>query len=247
MKTALKYILILAVAAFLVVSMMGVLGKSSDMLCTGLQLEMDDSLKMGLIDKAEVESILVKNHMVFDNKKKNEINLGNLERMLSQSPYIDTALASFNASGKLILKVVPRMPAIHVMAKNGEEYYLDRNGADMPVGSINGNLVIATGNINKKFAKTKLAPLGCCLQDSSFWRSQVQQIDVVNEYDVRMYTRVADHVVLLGDLDSIPSKLHRLRVFYQQGLPQTGWNKYETVSVEYQGIVIGKKKEEKKK
>jgi len=242
MKTALKIILILAVAAFLVVSMMGTMGKSSEILCTGIELNIEDSMQTHLIDTAELKQLLKKNKMTFKNKKTSEINLGHLESTFSNSPYIDTACAKFNASGKLILTVIPRKPALHVMAKNGEEYFLDRNGARMPIGNLKGNLPIATGNISKAFAKEKLAKLGRCIQDSSFWKIQVQQIDVANEHDVRLYTRVADHVIHLGDLDSIPDKLHRLQVFYQQGLPQTGWNKYESLSVEYNGLVIGTRK-----
>lgn len=245
MKTVLKITLILIVAAFLVVSMMGIMGKSSEILCTGVELEVDDSMQTNLIEKSELEAILKKSKVEYKNKKTSEINLGRLESTLSSNPYVDTVHASFNAAGKLKLVVEPRKPALHVMAKNGEEYYLDRNGVSMPIGNLRGNLTIATGNISKKFAKAKLATLGRCIQDSTFWRMQVQQIDVVNEHDVRLYTRVADHVIHLGNLDSIPDKLHRLRIFYQQGFPQTGWNKYESISVEYNGIVIGKKKEKK--
>lgn len=242
MKTAFKFILILAVAAFLIVSMVGVLGKSSEVICTGIELEVEDSVQSNLLDKSELEAILKKNKMSFENKKTSEINLGHLESTLSNSPYVDTAHASFNASGKLILTVIPRKPTLHIMANNNEEYYVDRNGYSIPVGKLKSNLPVVTGNVDKKFAKAKLATLGRCIQDSTFWKMQVQQINVISENDVRMYTRVADHVILLGNLDSIPGKLHRLRIFYEQGLPQTGWNKYESLNVAYQGMVIGTKK-----
>lgn len=247
MKTILKFILILAVAAFLVVSMMGTLGKSSEIRCTGIELEIEDSMQNGLINKTELEEILKKNKLSFKNKKTSEINLGHLESTFSQSPYIDTASAKFNASGKLILTVIPRKPCLHIMAKNGEDYYLDRNGMIMPTGNLRGNLTIVTGNVSKTLAKEKLTTLGRCIQDSAFWKTQVQQIDIVSNHDVRLYTRIADHVIHLGEPDSIPDKLHRLQVFYQQGLPQTGWNKYESLSVEYQGLVIGTRKIKSKK
>ncbi len=249
MKTALKFILIIAVLAFLAVSTIGTMGKHDDLSCTGVELTVSDSLKSTLISstelKDEMKALMEKNKISLKGKKSADINLGNLESILSCSPYVDTIHAAFNAAGKLILTIHPRIPALHVMAKNGEEYYLDRSGKSMPVGNINGNLAIVTGNITKKFAKTKLATLGRYIQDNSFWSDQIQQIDVVSEHNVRLYTRVADHVVLLGDLDSIPDKLHRLRVFYQNGLPQTGWNKYESINVSFQGIVIGTKKESK--
>ena len=62
---------------------------------------------------------------------------------------------------------------------------------------------------------------------------------------MRLYTRFADHTVLLGDPTDIPDKLWRLRVFYEKGLPETGWNKYQSISVEYENIVIGKRHDKK--
>lgn len=243
MKTALKILLILAVAAFLVYSMMRISGSTSEIECTGIELEIDDSLHCSLIGKPDLEKILTKNHISVEGKKISDINLSHLQSTLSQNPYIDTAYASFNASGKLVLTAIPRRPVLHVMSATGNEYYLDSKGVSMPVDSIGSNLAIATGKISKRLAETKLADLGRCIQDSAFWRLQVQQIDVREEYDVRLYTRIANHVIRLGDLDSIPDKLHRLQVFYQKGLPQTGWNKYESLSVEYQGMVIGTRQE----
>lgn len=248
MKTVLKILLILGVAAFLVFSLTRVSGTTSDILCTGIELEIeDDSTGTSLVSKAELEKILSKSKISVDGKKISEINLGKLQSTVSQSPYIDTAYASFNASGKLILTAIPRIPIMHVMSANGEEYYLDRDGVCMPVDNLKGNLAIATGNIDKKLARAKLTVLGRCIQESEFWQMQVQQVDVKGEHDVRLYTRVADHEIRLGNLDSIPDKLHRLQIFYQQGLPQTGWNKYESLSVAYQGMVIGTKKDKTKK
>lgn len=247
MKFALKILLILAVAAFLVYSLMRIPGSTSEIQCTGIEVEINDSLKSGLVTKQDLETILQKSNISVEGKKISEINISKLQNTLCLNPYIDTAYASFNASGKLILTAIPRRPVLHVMPDSGEDYYLDSKGASMPIDSMNENLAIVTGKVSRELAETKLATLGRCILDSAFWKMQVQQIDVKEEYDVRMYTRVANHVIHLGSLDSIPDKLHRLRVFYQQGLPQTGWNKYESLSVEYQGMVVGTRKKKDKK
>lgn len=241
MKTVLKLLGILLVAAFLIWSFIGIGDEADDRVCTGMELEVEDSLSLGLISRDEVLAIMKQKKMSYEGKKICDINLGYIERTLSSSPYIDTATCTFNAAGMLRLNVIPKIPALHIMAENGEEYYIDRRGDDMPVGNITGNISIATGKITKDFARTKLAPLACCIQDSAFWRAQVQQIDVVSPRDVRLYTRFADHVILLGEPEGLPDKLWRMRVFYAKGLPETGWNRYKTISVAYDGIVIGKR------
>lgn len=242
MKAAFKILLILAVAAILVISFVNVDNKAEEIKCVGMELSVEDNLSMGLIDKDEVLNIIKEKKIKVEGKKIAEINLGHIERTLMQSPYIDSVVCSLTATGMVRLKVIPKIPALHVMASNGEEYYLDRHGANMPVGNITGNLTIATGHISKDFASKRLTELACCIQDSAFWRAQVQQIEVVNQHDVRLYTRISDHTILLGEPDNIPDKLWRLRVFYEKGLKETGWNKYSAINVEFNNIVIGKRK-----
>ncbi|MBQ0048683.1 MAG: hypothetical protein KBT12_00360 [Bacteroidales bacterium] len=241
MKTVLKLLGILIIAAFLVWSFIGIGDNADERVCTGMELEVEDSLSLGLINREEVLDIMKQKKMTFEGKKIMDINLSFIEQTLSASPYIDTAMCAFNAAGKLHLSVVPKIPTLHVIADNGEEYYIDRRGDDMPVGNITGNISIASGKITKDFAKKHLAPLACCIQDSTFWRAQVQQIEVCGPKDVRLHTRFADHTILLGEPTNIPNKLWRMRVFYAKALPETGWNHYKTINVAFDDIVIGKK------
>ena len=239
MKTAFKILMILVVAGFLVWSFVGLDKKADNRVCQGVELIVEDSLSLGLISEDDINEVLKSNKMTFVGRKLTDINMGNVERTLSQSPYIDTVMCSINAGGSIILKVFPKVPALYVMPNRGTAYYLDRRGSDMPVGNLTGNLCVATGNITKEFARKRLSTIARCIQDSTFWRAQVQQIDVVDEHDIRLYTRFADHVILLGDARNLPDQLWRLRVFYTKGLSEIGWDKYESINVAYDGIVIG--------
>lgn len=247
MKTAFKILMLLIVAGFLIYSFVGVEEKTEDMLCTGMELEIKDSLQLGLITETQVREVIQKHHITFDGKKISEINMGEIEHTLSQSPYIDTVKCNLTSASKVHMTVYTMTPALHVMSNGGEEYYIDRHGSTMPVGSIQGNLVIATGNISKEFAQKELSNLARFIQDNSYWHDQIQQIHVIKSTDVRMYTRIADHTVLLGNLNDLPEKFNNLKVFYEKGLPATGWNKYTTIDVGYKNIVVGKRKDGKKK
>ncbi|MCQ2222429.1 MAG: hypothetical protein MJZ35_01430 [Bacteroidaceae bacterium] len=247
MKTAFKILMILVVAGFLVWSFGGFDKKADDRTCKDVKLVVEDSLSLGMINDEEVLAIMKANKMSFKGKKLIDINLVEIERTLSKSPYIDTVTCSFNASGVLLMKVLPKIPALYVIPNRGEPYFLDRKGADMPVGNLSGNLCVATGDISKKFAHERLASVARCLQDSAFWRAQVQQIDVVNDHDIRMYTRFANHVILLGEANDLPDQLWRLRVFYAKGLTEIGWDKYEAIDVSFAGIVIGRKPDDGKR
>ncbi len=242
MKTAFKVLLILVVATILIISIVKGHDKANEMKCTDVELVVEDSLSLGLINKNQVNAIIREKNIKLVGVPISELNLSGVEDTLCASPYIDTVKSTLTASGKIALTVIPQIPTLHIFADNGQEYYLDRRGNAMPIGKITGNLVIATGKITKKFAKKHLAPMARYIQDNKFWRSQIQQIEVVSPTDVRLHTRISDHVVLLGEPTHIQDKLWRLKVFYQKGLKETGWNKYKTINVEYDNIVIGSRK-----
>ena len=92
MKSALKILLILAIAAFLVVSFVKIGGKEKEIVCQGMDLVVEDSLSLGLISRDEVLGIIRDKKMVFEGKNISDINMGNVERTLCKSPYIDTVL-----------------------------------------------------------------------------------------------------------------------------------------------------------
>lgn len=247
MKTAFKILMLLVVAGCLVYTFFGLGKKTEDVVCTGLELEMRDSLQLGLINEAQVQEAIRKHKIVFEGRKISEINMGDIEQKLCESPYIDTVEYDLTSAGKVHLTVVPMAPVLHVIANNGEEYYLDRHGATMPIGDIRANLTIATGNITKSLASKELAAFACVLQGDTYWREQVQQVEVINSHDVRLYTRIADHTVQLGGFENIADKLANLRTFYEKALPVTGWNKYSTIDVGYTDIVVGQCPEQQKK
>lgn len=247
MKTVFKILMLLVVAGFLIYSYFGVEEKTEDTLCTGMELEIEDSLQLGLITETQVREVIQKHGITFEGKKISDINMSAIEHTLSESPYIDTVICTLKSNSKVHMSVITLTPALHVMANNGDEYYLDRRGSTMPVGSVLGNLIIATGNISKSYAKKELSNFARFIQDNNYWHEQIQQIHVEKPNDVRLYTRIADHTVLLGDLSDLEEKLDNLQTFYEKGLPVTGWNKYTTINVAYKDIVVGKRKEAKKK
>ena len=52
---------------------------------------------------------------------------------------------------------------------------------------------------------------------------------------------IGDQKIVLGSARKIEDKLHRLKIFYQQGMPYAGWNLYETINLKYNGQVVCRK------
>ena len=148
----------------------------------------------------------------------------------------------FTNSGSLCIKVLPRHPVLHIIAQNGEDYYVDNQGETMPVGNVNVDLCVATGNITKDYARKKLLPLALFINEDAFWKQQIVQINITAKHEVELFPRVGDHTIFMGSPDEYEKKLQKMRLFYKNGLPLVGWNRYKTINLAFDGQIVCIKK-----
>lgn len=243
MKTAIKTILLLAALGYLVFALVQFSHPAEDVVCSGLDIVMEDTLETAFITEHEVQNIMAQHKLSPDGMKMGDIDLREIEEKLSSSPYIDTVSCYQTANGKLCIQVTPMHPVLHVMTDDGDEYYLDRTGETMPVGNLNANLCIVTGHFTRKYAANMLAPLGEYLLHDEYWNLQTQQIVVGKKGHVDLYPRVGEFYFHLGLPTNLADKLSRARLFYEQGVVNAGWNRYSEVNVEYSGQVVCKRRE----
>ncbi|MBO7471276.1 MAG: cell division protein FtsQ [Bacteroidaceae bacterium] len=246
MKTAIKIFLLLAVVGYLVVAIWKFSGQAEDRTCEGVRVEIIDSIPDGFITGEYVRSILTRNKLSPEGMKISDINLEKIEQLMLEESHIERASCYYDAAGKLCIKVVPQQPILHVISQKGEDYYLSSTGLSMPTASFNVDLCVATGNITKKFASEHLLELARYIHDDLFWSEQIEQIYVVSPEEIRLYPRVGQHIIELGNSDNFQEKLNRLRIFYREGLERVGWNKYQMISLAYDGQVVCTKANNKK-
>ena len=82
--------------------------------------------------------------------------------------------------------------------------------------------------------------------DFGYGDEEIEQIHVVSPEQVELYPRVGQHVIDLGSVDNFQEKLHRLRIFYREGLERVGWNKYRAISLAYDNQIVCTKANNKK-
>lgn len=209
--------------------------------CGGVEVVVEDSLRVGFIQPDEVLRLLDKQKCNPVGRKMNEVALGKMEAALRKNPYIEDVTCYKTPGGKVCVRVRQRLPILHVMAADGQDYYLDRAGKQMPKSAYYANLVVATGSITPKYARQNLTRLGRVIQDKPFWNKQIQQIHVLENGEVELVPRVGKHIILLGQPTDVERKLDRMKEFYTEGLNRVGWNKYSQISLKYDNQIICKK------
>lgn len=212
-------------------------------ICKGIDVDVYDSLHYDLINEPMVMNMLKRRGMNPIDRPIDEIDTEDMERMFMSSSLIADAQCYKTIGGKIKIKLESRVPILRVKNSIGQDYYLDSHGEILNSASIVVNLPVATGNISKEFAQKELMNLIGVINESDFWKSQIEQIWVSSEEEITLVPRVGGHLLLIGDAVDVENKLDRLYRFYKKGLDVIGWNKYSSISVAYEKQVVCKRKQ----
>lgn len=242
----LKYIILLVIVGYLGFVLITIARPTKEMVCKDVVVELENDNTDILITEGDVIALLTKNHIAPKGKKFSDVNLDKINKVLDKSPLFDTAYCYRNSASQLIICAKAPIPVMHVLPDNGKEFYLSMNGKAIPPTQNGRNLVVASGNITPQWAKENLVELAKEIRNSDYWRLQAQQVYVDQHHHIWLSTRIADHKIKLGDGTMAANKLERIRIFYEKGLPQAGWNKYSIIDASYRGQLVCTKRTHKK-
>lgn len=232
-------VLVLVILAGYLIAAMTILNKPKNgRVCEQVEILIEDNTEFSLIDEEDIEKHLVRKKVYPKGKAMKEINLHELEKTLQNSPYIQKATCYKTASGTVCIKIVPLQVILHIMSENGENYYLDNSGQAVPKSTYFADMPIATGHIDKQYARLNLTSLGKFIQSDPFWNNQIEQIHVRQDGCVELTPRIGKHTIVLGEPKDLRKKFNKLKTFYKKGLSQVGWNKYSEINLEYKDQII---------
>jgi cell division protein FtsQ len=210
--------------------------------CSEVKINIKDGIVKGFLNADEVKLQLQRAHLYPLGELMTQVKIRSIEELLEQNPFVENAECYKTQTGRVFITLTQRLPVIHIKADNGDDYYVDEHGNIMPNTQYVSDLVIATGNIQKKYAQSTLMRIGNFLLQHPLWRSQIEQINVLYDGSIEMVPRVGDHIVYLGQPTNLQQKLTRLEKFYRYGLSQAGWNKYSYINLEFSNQIICKKR-----
>lgn len=245
MKIVLKISLIIGVIGYLVFAIITMSHDEDTSICTGTEIILEDSIGQQYVNTRYIESILAKTKIKIDGQNVKDINIPLIEGHLKASPYVDSVICYYTSTKLLCIKIIPRIPILHVMADNGECFYMDINGNDMPTDQFPLDICLATGNITKKFAKEQLLNLAVFLGANPHWGKDIQQIYVNQDNHIELIPTTGNHKIIIGDSERLEEKMNTLHAFYKQGLDKIGWNKYSIIDLSYSNQVVCTKRKNK--
>ena len=220
--------------------------------CTEVALVVEENPKASFISKENVEQMLQAARLYPKGKLMKDIDPSRIEEVLKKNNFIaqvecyKTNNGMAVGEGKVCVRVTQRTPVAYILPDGQNGYYVDTEGYVIPNTTYAKNIITATGKITQEFATKELAAIGRHLLDNPFWDEMIEQIYVEQNKKgqsvITLVPRLGDHTIFLGTPDKLEAKLRRLQIFYEQGFPQVGWNKYSRLNLEYDNQIVCTKK-----
>jgi len=212
--------------------------------CKNLEVLVKDSLDRHFINAKEVAVILRNAGLSPIGKNLTEINTEAIEEKLEENKLVKKAECYKTPEGNIKIEISQKIPILRIFSTNGS-FYVDSEGGTMPLPTtvFSAYVPVATGHITKEFASKELYEFALFLHKNSFWDAQIEQIYVASNQDIELTPRVGNHQIILGKLENYAENLEKLRIFYDKGLNEIGWNKYSAINLKFKDQVVCTKRQ----
>jgi cell division protein FtsQ len=220
--------------------------------CKGLLIGVSGPPTAAFIGKKDIASLLSPAGAIkIQDRPIQSFDLRHMEAILEKNIWIRKARLFFDNNSILHVDVVERMPATRIFTNDGNSFYLDSEGVQLPViPQLPARLPVFTGypsrSISQKGPDSLLTAgilhMSEFIRKDSFWMAQIAQVSILPDRAFELEPEIGNHRVTFGDGNDIGQKFHRLFLFYSEVLSRTGFDKYERIDVSYAGQIVATRK-----
>lgn len=230
--------------------------KASERRCTRVDVEILDSNKNMFISAKDIDQILAKNEFNIIGYPIQEINTLLIEQAVEKHPSIEQVNTYTSIKGRINFRILQREPIVRILQDNGDSYYIDNKGLLMPLSyNYTTRVPIATGYINKYLKDYKnqnltlenadtllrsIFLLSKDLKNDKYWNAMTNQLYINKKQDLVLVPKIGAKEIILGKHKDYKNDLRILTTFYTEVLPVVGWEKYNTINLQYNQQIVCK-------
>ena len=258
MNRLMKILLIVPVL-YLIIMPVYLASSSNSKPCSGIVINITDSADYHFVTKRQIINLVYGNSNRILGKKIKDISILNIENRINVLHELKTAEVYLTIDGALHVYIDQRNPIMRVMPNDGGDYFVDdagfvfrrRNlftprlhiveGNVTVTGAMLDSLSVLDTNVKNSILKDMYSFVNY-INDDTFWSAQIDQIYVDGNNEIDLLPRVGNHTIHLGTFENYKGKLRNLAAFYDQVLPEVGWNKYSTINLEFKDQIVCKKR-----
>lgn len=217
------------------------------------------------LTKDDLMTRLKRKGLIYPGQDFEHLNLGAIEAYIETMTEVKEARVYANLGGTWNIDVKIRKPIARIFNKYGESFYLDETGHTMASSNLyTARVVVVTGDIpDRKNSETvgeiinndslksirnlddiyRISKYVC---NDPFLNAQIGQIDLDKYGQFVLIPQVGGQKIIFGTArteDEVADKFQKLKVFYRDGLPFEGWDKYDVINLKYKRQIVCTKKE----
>lgn len=198
------------------------------------------------LDKKQLWEDLVVNKGIKEGKTKlTALDIKSVERTSYQNQWISESQVYVDNKRDLHIFVTQRLPVSRVFYENGQSFYLDSSLRLLPLSDqftyyttiVTNVPVLKTDSANKAL-RAQIVKLVKFIEKDTFWNAQIAQISVTPEQKFELIPVLGTHKIEFGDTTNMQKKFNNLFAFYKRVLNKIGWDRYGTLDVKYNGLVV---------
>lgn len=218
--------------------------------CSAVKINIEGAYDHVFVNDKEITKVLVKNGAE-KGKEISEVALSNIELALEKNAWIKKAELFFDNKQVLHVDIEEREPLARVFTLAGTSYYIDSSGKRLPLSNeLSAQVPMFTSfpSDKKKLSKPDsllmedVKHIAQYIQQDSFLMAQVAQVDITPQKTFEITPVLGDQVIKIGNAEDLDEKFSKLKSFYQQVWAKAGFEKYETIDVQYKNQVVAVKR-----
>lgn len=214
---------------------------NDDVICRDVEINILDKDKYSFIDESDVFLYIKSRGLNPIGKPVDFKRSDKLEKCVQSINVIRTAECYVNNFGIVIINITQRIPVYRVLSLKGS-YYIDSDRRIMPISkNFTTLLPLVTGYVKHDDAKSKIYDFIEYLQSDEFWKNHIGQINVRENGNVELITKIGAKTLVLKDFNDYATKFKQMEALYSQYPAHLWSNKYSLVDLRYNNIIFCRK------
>jgi cell division protein FtsQ len=225
-------------------------------ICNEVTIKVLDSAELSFVSKKEIADLIIRHPNSPIGKNINDIKLYELETYLNSQSGIKQSEIAVKRDGNMLINVTQRRPIMRIQSDEYGGFYVDETEYIFPVlKTFTYHVPIITGHIPIQLNEghrgkvseegehwlSKMIDLSHYINDRPILSSQIQQINIEKNGELKMYPTKGNQIIIFGKVDDIEYKFSKLATFYDNILPLYGWDKYSDIDLRFSDQIVCKK------
>jgi len=222
-----------------------------------LQVHVDGVEGMHFIDELTVRREVLDHGTTVMGAATGEVDVPAIEQRLRGIPTVAKAEVYHTMDGVLHVNVKQREPIVRVFNADGRSFYIDKEGWTMPTSAnYTARVLVVTGALNEpgattgvrsvfesdsvehRFRSDDIHQLAMFIRKDPLWNALIDQVVVTADGDFELIPRVGGQRVRIGDGTALEQRFEKLRLFYEEGMPQADWRRYARIDLRFADQIV---------